>query len=154
MVPISVETQFVYEDRISKILNFTKLTTLCVSRKTIGVTLDLKSKNMLNHVKNLILFDQAEDLHVTLATQVGFNIYMFDDLVREGYFMLDQIKEEPNRDSILIIGITSGTTGEPKMAMLSHLNFISGQVCEKYLGFNFTSDDVYLSYVPLTHVYE
>ena len=34
------------------------------------------------------------------------------------------------------------------------MNFISGQVCEKYLGFNFTEKDVYLSYVPLTHVYE
>lgn len=68
--------------------------------------------------------------------------------------MLDQVKEEPNRDSILIIGITSGTTGEPKLAMLSHLNFISGQVCERYFGFMYTSNDVYLSYVPLTHVYE
>jgi len=53
-----------------------------------------------------------------------------------------------------MIGITSGTTGDPKLAMLTHLNFISGQVCQDFLGFNYTSDDVYLSYVPLTHVYE
>ena len=38
--------------------------------------------------------------------------------------------------------------------MLSHLNFISGQVCQDFLGYNFTDEDVYLSYVPLTHVYE
>lgn len=54
----------------------------------------------------------------------------------------------------MIIGVTSGTTGEPKLAMLSHLNFISGSVCEDFLGFSFTTEDVYLSYVPLTHVYE
>lgn len=68
--------------------------------------------------------------------------------------MVDQPKQEPTCDSILILGVTSGTTGEPKLAMLSHLNFISGNCAESYLGFNFTTEDVYLSYVPLTHVYE
>ena len=53
-----------------------------------------------------------------------------------------------------MLGYTSGTTAERKPVLLSHLNFISGQVCEEYLGFNFRPDDVYLSYVPLTHVYE
>lgn len=38
--------------------------------------------------------------------------------------------------------------------MLSHLNFISGQVCQEFLGFNYREDDSYLSYVPLSHVYE
>ena len=27
-------------------------------------------------------------------------------------------------------------------------------MCEEFLGYNFTNEDVYLSYVPLTHVYE
>ena len=27
-------------------------------------------------------------------------------------------------------------------------------MCEDFLGFSFTAQDVYLSYVPLTHVYE
>lgn len=56
--------------------------------------------------------------------------------------------------TIFYLGITSGTTGEPKIAMLSHLNFISGQVSASYLGYNFSEHDVYLSYVPLTHVFE
>jgi len=54
----------------------------------------------------------------------------------------------------LFLGVTSGTTGEPKAAMLTHINFISGQVGEEYLGFGMAEygEDVYLSYVPLTHV--
>jgi long-chain acyl-CoA synthetase len=40
------------------------------------------------------------------------------------------------------------------MAMLTHRNLISGQVSAQFLGFNFTQNDVYLSYVPLSHVYE
>lgn len=81
-------------------------------------------------------------------------IFYFWDLEEEGASILDQPRQEPSPDSILIVGVTSGTTGEPKVAMLSHLNFISGQVCQDFLGYNFTIDDVYLSYVPLTHVYE
>ena len=75
-------------------------------------------------------------------------------MVNEGFRVMDQPKEEPNKDTVLMIGVTSGTTGEPKLAMLTHLNFISGQVCINFFGMNFTPDDVYLSYVPLSHVYE
>ena len=53
-----------------------------------------------------------------------------------------------------MLGVTSGTTGDPKLAMLTHMNFISGQVSSDWLGFNFTEEDVYLSYAPLTHVQE
>ena len=99
---------------------------MCVSRSTVGVILDLKSKEKLSKLKNLILYDQPEEVHITLATQVGFEIYSFDDLVTEGFKMLDVEKDEPKANSILILGVTSGTTGEPKAAMLTHLNFISG----------------------------
>jgi len=92
VVPVAVEQQFVNDERISNLLNETEMTTLCVSKRTIGVILDLKSKDMLKSIKNLIIYDQAEDLHITLATQVGFNIYQFNDLVREGYRMVDQPK--------------------------------------------------------------
>jgi long-subunit acyl-CoA synthetase (AMP-forming) len=47
-------------------------------------------------------------------------------MVSEGMRYPDVIKEEPNFDTIVLLGITSGTTGEPKMAMLSHMNFLSG----------------------------
>lgn len=107
-------------------INHTKMLTLCVSKGTIGVILDLKSKDLIPDLKNLIIYDTPEDAHLTLATQVGFEIFSFTDLINEGYKIMDQKKDEPNSDSILILGVTSGTTGEPKLAMLSHLNFISG----------------------------
>jgi len=132
------------------------MTTVCVSKLTIGVILDLKSQNRIPKLKNLILYDLAEDLHITLASQVGFQIFQFDDMVKDGFRCQDVEKQEPKADDILLLGVTSGTTGEPKAAMLTHVNFISGQVGESYLGFGMAEfeNDVYLSYVPLTHVQE
>ena len=56
------------EDRISSIINQTEMTTVCVSKLTIGAVLDLKSQNRIPKLKNLILYDLAEDLHITLAS--------------------------------------------------------------------------------------
>jgi hypothetical protein len=68
VVPVAIENQFVNENRITSLLNNTELVTLCVSRKTIGVILDLKSQEKLKYLKNIIVFDQTEDMHITLAT--------------------------------------------------------------------------------------
>ena len=35
-------------------------------------------------------------------------------------------KDEPKGNSICFLGITSGTTGDPKIAMLNHINLIAG----------------------------
>jgi hypothetical protein len=36
--------------------------------------------------------------------------------------------------------------------MISHLNVISGNACDEYMGYNFTQKDVVLSYVPMSHI--
>jgi len=55
---------------------------------------------------------------------------------------------------IATIIYTSGSTGVPKGVVLTHHNISSA--CESLLrhGFTFTKDDIYLSYLPLAHVYE
>jgi long-subunit acyl-CoA synthetase (AMP-forming) len=62
------------------------------------------------------------------------------------------VKQEPKPNSILILGVTSGTTGKQKMPMLTHMNLICGLEGQRFLGFDFNEKDSYLSYVPLTHV--
>ena len=50
---------------------------------------------------------------------------------------------------------TSGTTGNPKGALLSHSNFISEVAASVVMGAVMTGpDDVYLSYLPLPHIFE
>ena len=49
---------------------------------------------------------------------------------------------------------TSGTTGDPKAAMLSHSNFISVAAAVVEHGVVLTEDDVSISYLPLAHSFE
>jgi long-chain acyl-CoA synthetase len=49
---------------------------------------------------------------------------------------------------------TSGTTGVPKGVMLSHGNFMSNAKSAKTIVSNIGPDDVFLSFLPLCHVFE
>ena len=71
------------EERITSIINKTELTTLCVSKYTIGIIMDLKSKSLIPTVKNIIMFDYPEDTQLTLATMVGFEIFSCEPSVFE-----------------------------------------------------------------------
>ncbi|KAL6905642.1 hypothetical protein ACP4OV_003243 [Aristida adscensionis] len=59
----------------------------------------------------------------------------------------------PKPEDIATICYTSGTTGTPKGAVLSHGNLIAN-VAGSSLGIKFYPTDVYISYLPLAHIYE
>lgn len=49
---------------------------------------------------------------------------------------------------------TSGTSGEPKGALLSHENFLASVASMCIPDLHLSHQDVYLSYLPLPHAYE
>src|SRR5699024_9568028 len=59
-----------------------------------------------------------------------------------------------NRDDLLTIIHTSGTTGKPKGVMLTHGNIISNIEGALFWMFELTPEDTTLSYLPVHHVFE
>ncbi len=60
---------------------------------------------------------------------------------------------QPSPQDPATIVYTSGTTGEPKGAVLTHSNIVSNAQAAAR-RFHFTSDDIILSYLPLCHMFE
>ena len=86
----------------------------------------MKQKGQIKNVSNLISFDKVDDQLLELATKVGIQLHNWQFMVEDGCNLEDQPREEPKADTVLYLGITSGTTGDPKIVMLTHKNFVSG----------------------------
>ncbi|MBC7898776.1 MAG: long-chain fatty acid--CoA ligase [Saprospiraceae bacterium] len=103
-------------------------------------------------IENLVLFkiDRVElDSAISLEKLEADGARLRD----EDPSLLESLTEEIKPGDIATLIYTSGTTGEPKGVMLTHTNIISNVIDagEKY---TFRNDDVPLSVLPLSHIFE
>jgi long-chain acyl-CoA synthetase len=67
--------------------------------------------------------------------------------------LISNLAHQSKPDDLATIIYTSGTTGEPKGVMLTHLNLISNMI-DASSHYLFSHDDVALSVLPLSHIFE
>ncbi len=90
----------------------------------------------------------------------GEDIYFNDALAKGRELLPSKTAEIENRfaqvghDDLATLIYTSGTTGVPKGAMLTHYNFMSNCYDAKDLCPAINKDDLFLSFLPLSHVFE
>ena len=61
---------------------------------------------------------------------------------------------EPKPETVSMFCYTSGTTGDPKAAKLTHKNFMAVATASKFAGFDLGVNDTMISYLPLAHSFE
>ena len=80
-------------------------------------------------------------------------VYALADWLAAGRADLAKVALAPTANDLAAIVYTSGTTGKPKGVMLTHRNVVSNvqSIVERVLP---TADDVFLSFLPLSHTFE
>ena len=93
---------------------------------------------------------------VRIASEIGIDLVAMETLEEEGK-KAPVAHVPPKPDDLATVCYTSGTTGKPKGAMLTHRNIISDGAAAMYILNSQTpisTEDFYLSYLPLAHMFE
>lgn len=114
----------------------------------------LKSQGRAESVKNLISFDAFDPEVLRDGKAAGLNLYHIREVIEAGRANRDFKFTEPTADTTALFCYTSGTTGDPKAAKLSHGNLIAAVTAAQHSGFDITPDDRMISYLPLAHSFE
>ena len=132
------------------IINQTQLKWICCTSDKIKLLAKLKKSNKISSLETLIVFD---DWDHEKAIKCPFNLISYYDAIDEGK-KLEHKLNDPNINSILCLCYTSGTTGIPKGAMITHMNIVCLVKSLKGTGLNIEPTDVHISYLPLAHTFE
>lgn len=119
------------------------------------------SKQLYEKAKDVIADSGCELVICMTDGKYGEGSLTWDELVERGRKaesekpgLFDDLRKSVKEEDLATIIYTSGTTGEPKGVMLSHRNLISNVVdCASLFAFH-PADDVVLSYLPPSHVFE
>ncbi|KCV71792.1 hypothetical protein H696_01210 [Fonticula alba] len=104
----------------------------------------------------LVCVDPITESQRALSTEKDLRLMTFDEVVQLGKDN-PLPHQPPSLDDVAVVCYTSGTTGTPKGAMLTHGN-IMAVIAAVFYDFPMTvqpdANDRYLSYLPLAHMLE
>lgn len=141
-------------DACAYIITNTNISTLIVADdKKINLILD----KVPACLKNIIAIKAVELATNERAKGFGIDVHTFADIEKLGARNANTNKEHPPKpDDICTICYTSGTTGNPKGAIITHKNLVSNMAGSMvHLGEHSPShNDVTISFLPLAHMIE
>ncbi|KAL6606163.1 hypothetical protein ACP70R_041816 [Stipagrostis hirtigluma subsp. patula] len=109
------------------------------------------------YLKTIISFGGVTNDQKEEANNHGLSIFSWEEfLITGGHHQFDL--PEKKKSDICTIMYTSGTTGDPKGVMISNesllVNIAGTDSVIQSVGEVFTQDDVYMSYLPLAHIFD
>jgi len=148
-------------ESIDYIISQTKIRTIVCAAAQVKKLVEVKEKGLISDLSTIIYFDELPEDQAKGATEVGFNLVTWSQVLKEGSTITDaeanyEREREVRPETPYTFSYTSGTTGMPKGVMLSNRNFIAnvGGMDIFDPNFRLRDDDVYISYLPLAHVFE
>ncbi|GLE02611.1 hypothetical protein PINS_up011452 [Pythium insidiosum] len=103
-------------------------------------------------VRHVVQFEDVTDEQRQQAATLNVALSSLADVLSVGE-KKPVAADPPSPEDVCTICYTSGTTGNPKGAMLTHANMISAALAANTYS-KLNKDDVHLSYLPLAHVLE
>ncbi len=139
-------------DAAEFIVSQTKAKVILTSGSHLGQSVEVANK--VPETKLVVLVDHVDDKTKALVGKLTHAKFItLDELIKEGRDKPAK-NSAPKPDDLATICYTSGTTGTPKGAMLTHRNLISCAAATAFRGIVITKDDVHISYLPLAHMFE
>lgn len=137
-------------DAVKYIVNHSSAQAIFCVPQTLHILLSFLSE--IPSVRLIVVVGGLDELMPSLPSASGVKVVSFSKLITQGSSNHHPFRP-PKPDDVATICYTSGTTGTPKGAVLSHGNLIAN-LAGGSLEIKFYPSDVYISYLPLAHIYE
>lgn len=141
-------------DILSYICAQTKMKTLCCSPELLQSVLKSVKPGSAHSLKTVVLFGEPTMEDKEAASKLGLDLISFASVEKAGSEKQVPLTP-PKPEDINTFCYTSGTTGMPKGAMITHAQFAA--ITAGALGLHWLkldSSDCHLSYLPIAHILE
>lgn len=142
-------------DTVKYIANHAELAAIACSIEVLGKVLEVLPE--CPTVKLVAVFGTRSHQRLPEVAGMGAKLMTLDRVKSLGY-RHPRPHKPPGPGDVALINYTSGTTGVPKGAVLTHIALVANAAgCARLVAELFQSDDQqhrHISYLPLAHIYE